>query len=115
MKPVLVPPSGIRPLPLDVRGVACTRCERPQSLWELTPGGESNAEFICSACWLRERCQDPSEREHVFAIISAVEKKLEAEMPRDTDGIPLNIEDADRLVASFVLTSRVFNLRSRVA
>lgn len=106
------PPMLLAPLPKRLpAGTNCSECDKPQSVWFLMP--LPGVAPICSLCVLYEVPWDGKSAEDIEAYIRAVEQAKGEEFRRDDRGRLASCEDADRLVASLVLTNKVLDLTGK--
>lgn len=118
-KPLLLDPKVLRPLPGALWDLSCEECDKRQARWELTQpdlilsiANPRKGVPICSLCWLYETDWGKERREDIDRMIVDVEAEVGREFKRAEDGRLLDCQDANRIVASVAVTSRVFNTRS---
>jgi len=100
------PPLLIAPLPKRLPGgTTCSGCDRPQANWFLQAA--QGLAPICSLCVLYEVPWQGKDEADVARYIEAVEAARSKGFPKDPKGRLLRCADADRLVASLVMTSKV--------
>lgn len=106
------PPMLLAPLPKQLpEGTNCSECDKPQSRWFLQP--LPGVAPICSLCVLYEVPWDGKDPNDVDAFIRAVEEAQDGEFERDERGRLASCRDADRLVASLVLTTKVIGMAGK--
>lgn len=99
------------PLPSKALGSSCTDCDKPQANWALQP--VAGIAPICSLCvlykvpWLGKNAED------IAQYVAEVERASGQTFQKTPDGRILRCEDADRLVASLVLTGKVVAMARR--
>ena len=109
MATVLLPAGFLKPVPDQMRGVACASCDRPLAMWELLrtkPNGE--VVFLCSPCVLYNSPFSalPSVRDNLAGLVSNVEEAMQRPLTKDEHG-RLEGADADRVVFSIVIISNM--------
>lgn len=100
----------VYPLAQPVMGVACTVCDKPQSVWGLVHGA-ANANQVCSWCLLYKSRWGVGEGVAIEAFIAAVEEAMNVKFERSATGELLHCADADRLMMALVLEDKVFARR----
>lgn len=113
LRPVILDPRVLRPLPQALWGHACSKCDKTQSVWELFAGDPSRrkGEPICSLCWLYESEWGQERRSDIDAMIRAVEVQAETIFRKRLDGRLWSCQDADRLMGSIAVVSRIATQR----
>jgi hypothetical protein len=100
----------LSPLPKRVMGSNCVECDRQKANWHLQ--AVHGLAPVCSLCviykvpWLNKSEEDIA---HLVELVEASVGQFE----KDSLGRLLSCEDADRIVSSLVLTSKVTELTSR--
>jgi hypothetical protein len=114
MKPLIIEPGTLRPLPEGLRGSSCVVCDKRQAMWERSSPEvrvpSKRIECVCSICWLYESEWGKGQRGAIDAFVEAVEKELGRPFGRFEDGRLLLSVDADRIVATVVSTSYRFSM-----
>ena len=80
-------------------------CDKPQSVWFLQ--AVQGVAPICSWCALYKVPWQDKSQDDIAAYIAAVEATQGREFEKDEQGRLLQCKDADRLVASLVLSCKV--------
>ena len=110
---VLFPALLVSPLPSKLPGgTSCAECDKPQALWFLQalPG----MALICSWCVLYTVPWEGKDAEDIRWFIAVVEATQDRVFEKDIEGRLLCCSDADRLVTSLVLTSKVLVTAGKV-
>jgi hypothetical protein len=113
-KPLILNPNNLRPLPEAMWDVSCDKCDRRQARWEFFPSDSPDARkgfMICSLCWLYESEWGKKRREDIDQMIRDVELSTEQIFQRAKGGLLWSCKDADRILGSIALTSRMFLYR----
>lgn len=113
MKPVQCPPEFLRPLPKSMQGVACATCDRSQARWEVRAPKQEPI-LSCSTCFLYDSFWGRPLRKDIDALIVEVEASLGRMFERDPSARLVKCEDADRILGSIALSSRLFKTHDRV-
>lgn len=115
--PLYVPAHRIRPLAPVMRGIACSLCNRRQSLWECTQTVQDQGGTpLCSLCFLyHSPWAEEQETGNLDAFIAAVEAHMGKLFVRADDSSLEDCGDADRILSSLVTTTRMFDLRAKVS
>jgi hypothetical protein len=110
MRPLIVDPSTIMPLPEAMWGSNCSVCDRRQSRWEhvLDTSRRSGVRPICSLCWLYGSKWAEDNEEQLRVFVRAVHAARGGRLELDEKGRMTSIEQADRVMGSLVFTSRLF-------
>jgi hypothetical protein len=118
-KPLYVNPLFLRPLPETMRDMACSKCDKRQSQWEFVPSdapAKSRGGFpICSLCWLYESDWGVAREEDIAAMIRSVEQSTNKVLQRAKGGRLWSCKDADAILSSVVVTSRIWAARELAA
>jgi hypothetical protein len=116
-KPLILDPKVMRPLPGALWDISCDMCDKRQARWELaTPELLSvrKGTPVCSLCWLYESEWGKPRRDDIDHMIADVETEVGREFKRTEDGRLWSCADANRILSSIALTSRLFNVRGMV-
>jgi hypothetical protein len=115
MVPLVIDTRMLRPLPQSLYDSACSNCDKRQSRWEMGPANSPNVAFVCSICFLYESKWGEARRDQIDVLIDEVEKERGQKFLRGVDGTELiNCKDADSIVASVALTSRMFQVHDTI-
>jgi len=111
MRPVVISPKAIRPLPESMWNMACSLCDKRQSKWEL-PSVTEDSKVACSVCLLASDLFQ-GQREDLEVLILEIEKERGGPFDRDVGGnlVPIH---ADQVLAAIAMTSRMFSLQSKM-
>jgi len=104
-KPLIFHPKELRPLAQKLWDIACDRCNRRQSRWELPDGRKGTP--LCSMCWLYESEWAKPRREDLDMLIREVEIETGEKFRRQEDGRLWSCADADRILGAIAVTSRI--------
>lgn len=110
MKALLVDPMSIRPLPGALWDIACERCNKRQSRWEVFPRGMAKAKRgfpVCSLCWLYESEWGKAHVEEVTGLIERTEAEMGKKIEKTPEGRIRQCADADAIMGAVALTSRL--------
>lgn len=113
--PLVINPEYLRPLPESLWNVACDKCDKRQARWEFFPSDEPENDkgfMICALCWLYESEWGQNRREDIDEMIREVEKRAGQIFQRAKGNRLWSCKDADRILSSIALTSRMFVYRS---
>ena len=104
------PSMLLSPLPKGVKGVNCIECDRSRAVWDLQaiPGLAP----VCSLCVLYKVPWENKSEEDITWLIGLVEASAGV-FDKDELGRLIRCEDADRIVSSLVMTSKVVGLSRR--
>jgi hypothetical protein len=118
-KAVYLDPKTLRPLPQALCGMSCSHCDKRQSVWEhWRPEAPSNAKKgdpMCSLCWLYESAWGKDRREDIDGMIRAVEMHTGEMFRKTDDGRLWSCRDADRILGSIAVTSRIVYQRTMLS
>ena len=115
MKPLLVDTRMLRPLPKTLFQSPCSNCDKRQAMWEMGPERSDECVFVCSLCFLYESRWGESRREQIDILVDEVQVEAGEKFLRATDGKQLlSCKDADRILGSIALTSRMFRLEDKM-
>lgn len=114
--PVIIDTRLLRPLPKALFKSACSNCDKLQAMWEMGPP-DAEAEdraIVCGLCFLYETEWGKKRNDEIVALAEAVGKEVKGDgFLVDIRGHLLGCADADRLVASIALTSRMFQMQDK--
>jgi len=113
MKPILIDPRFLRPLPKPMLNTACAKCDKRQAVWELG-GLHEDRHAICSLCFMYESNWGRNRTAQLLELVTAVEAEAGEEFSKDDEGRLTNPQDANRIMASIALTSRMFKMQEKV-
>jgi hypothetical protein len=98
--------------------IACMQCDKPQARWSLGdpssyhPGAvEETSLPICSLCFMFRSKWGRDNNEKIAALIGDIEFKIGSPFKRDPEGKLLHIADADRILQSVALISRIHGIK----
>lgn len=115
---IFLDPRTLRPLPQSLWGHSCAWCDKAQSVWELFEAEKERARRkgkpLCSLCWLYESTWGREYRESLNELIRAVEAATDDTFQKTGDGRLWACRDADRLLGSIAVTSRIAAQRTRL-
>jgi len=115
-QPLIIDPKVVRPLPPALWGHACSWCDKMQSVWEVfEDGAQKKGQPVCSLCWLYQSDWGRARRTDVDKMLRAVELTSREIFRRDDAGRLWSCSDADRILASIAVTSRVAAQRALMA
>lgn len=115
LKPLYIPAHEVRPLTAAMRGVACCDCGKRQSVWEKTSTvGDEKGVPICSLCFLHKSPWANGKQSDLEAFVAAVEESANTFFAKTPDNRLEDCVDADRIMSSIVLTTRLFHTRSKM-
>lgn len=115
LKPIYIPAHEVRPLASALRGIACCDCGKRQSVWEKTSTvGEDKGVPICSLCFLYRSPWAHNKQSMLEEFIIAVEDAAGTFFSKTEDNKLEDCKDADRIMSSLVLTTRLFHTRSKM-
>lgn len=113
--PLVIDTRMLRPLPQSLYDSTCSNCDKRQSRWEMGPQGSDNVAFVCSLCFLYESKWGEARRDQIDILVDEVEAEAGEKYLRGADGTQLmSCKDADRMVASIALTSRMFQVHDTI-
>lgn len=115
MVPLVIDTRFLRPLPKSLWDSACHHCDKRQSRWEMGPpyGGETYT--VCSLCFLYESKWGEKRLDQISVLVQEVEAETGEKMLKAADGQSLlSCGDADRILSSIALTSRMFQMQDQV-
>jgi len=112
VRPVYLDPLLLRPLAPALWGISCSMCDKRQSVWELP--SVKRGEPVCSLCWLYESEWGKGVREDIDALVRAVEVHKGEIFRKTDDGRLWSCRDADRILGSIAVTSRIVRQRVRL-
>lgn len=102
--------TNMRPLPESLRGMDCSCCKKPRALWALY--SEDELEPWCGQCFLYESEWAAECKWKLRAFLSAVAERRGAPFVLENDR--LSPADADGVLGSLLMSTRVFNLRGKL-
>lgn len=113
-KAIFLDPKLLRPLPQSLWGHACSRCDKTQSVWELfdLDSSKRKGEPMCSLCWLYESEWGKERRGDIDDMVRAVEIQANGVFKKTDDGRLWSCQEADRILGSIAVTSRIVSHRS---
>lgn len=111
IRPVLVNPKEIRPLPQAMWDVACSKCSRDQARWDVGTKGSLSA-LVCSPCFLYRSEWAEGKKNDVEALALAIGEEIGTPLSRYDSG-ELSVESANRVLAAIAMTSRLFEARKK--
>jgi hypothetical protein len=114
-KPLYVDSRFLRPLPQAMWDTACSKCDKRQSRWDFVPTDNpppSGGFPLCTLCWLYESEWGKERREQIDAMIRDVEKTSGKIFQRAKGNRLWACKDADPILGSIVMTSRMFELQA---
>lgn len=115
LKPLYIPAHEVRPLAAAMRGMACCDCGKRQSVWEKTVEvGQEKGHPICSLCFLYKSPWAKDKQPDLALFIAVVEQTSDVWFEKTDDNKLAVCKDADRIMASIVLTTRLFTTRSKM-
>ena len=115
LKPLYIPAHEVRPLASALRGMACCDCGKRQSVWEKTSTvGDEKGVPICSLCFLYRSPWANGKQADLALFIVVVEETASVLFAKTTDNKMEDCKDADRIMSSIVLTTRLFHTRSKM-
>lgn len=115
LKPLYIPAHEVRPLASAMRGMACCDCGKRQSVWEKTSTvGQEKGLPICSLCFLYNSPWAKKKQSDLALFIVVVEQTANVFFEKTDDNKLANCKDADRIMSSIVLTTRLFHTRSKM-
>jgi hypothetical protein len=115
MVPLVLDTRMLRPLPQPMYDAPCSNCDKRQSRWEMGLAGSSNLSFVCSLCFLYESKWGEARRDQIDILVREVEIERGEKFLRGADGTQLlSCPDADRILASIALTSRMFQVHDTI-
>ena len=104
--------SSLRVLPKQLQGASCSKCDKPQAVWELTRADLGEG-FICSLCMLYETRWGEENAAHLLAFIGAVVENTGEPILMDHGRI-VKPDDANRIFGALVAENKVTSLRQRL-
>jgi len=112
--PLILNPAFLRPMPEDMWGMACARCDRVQARWEFheqvqVEGGFKAREAfmpMCSLCFLYESSWGQRRRVRLNNLIAEIEASIGTPFLMDPGGRLASASDGDRVLAAISLSSR---------
>jgi hypothetical protein len=117
-KPLVIPPDRLRPLPENMWGTSCDKCDKRQANWEYwspkLPPTERRGYLVCSLCWLYRSDWGREHSADIAQYIALVEQSARVTFQRTANNQLLMCNDADRILGAIVLTSRMFVYRGRL-
>lgn len=113
IRPVYLDPLSLRPLAQALCGISCSMCDKRQSVWELPSA--RRGEPVCSLCWLYESEWGKEHREDIETLVRAVEVYKGEMFKKTDDGRLLDCRDADHVLGSIAVTSRIARQRAMLA
>lgn len=114
MKPLVVDPRFLRPLPKALFRSCCAKCDRRQAMWEMGPERGERI-IVCSLCFLYESNWGKDRRAQVHELADAVEAESGEKFMRGADGRTLlSSRDGDRILGALALTSRMFSVQEKM-
>jgi len=115
MVPLVLDTRMLRPLPQSLYDAACSNCDKRQSRWEMGPANTDRCVFVCSLCFLYESKWGEARRDQIDILVDEVEKERGQKFLRSVDGTSLlRCQDADQILASVALTSRMFQVHDTI-
>lgn len=125
-KPLLIDTRFLSPLPKAMWDLACARCDRRNSRWQLSepdlneaPQEEKSADPVksvyplCSLCFLYQSNWGLKRRQDVDDLVRETEEEKGKVFEKDIGGQLLNCEDANHILAAIALTSRIAGIRGK--
>jgi len=109
--PLVISPEILRPLPQVLWDVSCSICDKRQARWEHCKSGVRKGIPVCSLCWLYESEWGSSRRSGVYGIVCDVEEMSGGVFEKFENGRLMRCSDADRILSSIVVTSRILVYR----
>ena len=113
--PLVIDTRFLRPLPKSLWDSNCHNCDKRQSRWEMGPpyGGETYT--VCSICFLYDSKWGEKREDQIHVLVEECEAESGEKMLRDSDGKTLlSCKDADAILSSIALTSRMFQMQDQV-
>ena len=98
-------------LPPAERGLTCSVCDKPQSVWQMASQPELTP--VCSICVLYKVPWKGKSGEDIELFIRSVEDRTDMLFERDSSGNLLSCKDADRLVGSLVLVEKMIGMAKK--
>lgn len=115
LKPLYISAREVRPLAAAMRGMACCDCGKRQAVWEKTVEvGQEKGHPICSLCFLYKSPWAKENQSSLEAFVAAVEESASTFFAKTDDNKLEVCKDADRIMSSIVLTTRLFHTRSKM-
>lgn len=115
--PLIINPRFIRPLAKSMWDVNCAKCDKRQSRWQLFPSDApkdvKGGILICALCWLYDSKWGERRRADLDQMIGDVETEAGENFIRDQNGRLWSCRDADRILGSIAMTSRMFEMQGR--
>jgi len=121
--PLVLNPAFVRPMPESMWGLACARCDKVQSKWELHEQVqvgdqlEVRKEFLplCALCFLYESNWGQRRRKRLDHLIEEIEQSLGSKFVMDIGGRLAFAAEGDRVLAAIALSSRfAFSMTERI-
>jgi hypothetical protein len=106
----------LRPLPEDLQNSACSVCNKRQARWHRgSPQRDlSGDEIVCGLCYLYETEWGEAHAGSVAEFVQAVSSvALDGPLALDASGKLIHCSDADRVLGSIALTSRMFRMQDK--
>lgn len=108
-KPLLVDTSKLHPLTHEMWDSNCYHCDKRQAKWSLQL--EDDPVFICSLCMLYESDWGLAHSADVGQLVKEADAKRNEATATDTKGRILFPKDADRILGTIALISRMYEQR----
>jgi len=119
VKPLIVDPKELRPLTPAMWGMSCFMCDRRQSRWEYVspeqPARSKHGEPVCSLCWIYDSEWALTRSVDIESMICAVEIEAGEVFKRAEERRLWSCTDADRILMSIVVTSRIWTFQNMMA
>lgn len=105
-------PKLLRPLPASLRGIACARCDKPQSSWWADLQNEDEDKtYVCSICMIYDTKWGREHREDVEEVVMTIQKARDCLFDKNDSNQLLNARDADDVLGVVVLADRTVQVQ----
>lgn len=113
---VLLDSERLKPMPQDLFGTECAKCEKPQAMWAFLPVESSTEDDplpVCSSCFIYESGWGINRGSEIAAMVKDVEEAMGVVFTKDPEGKMLDPKDCDRILAAIAYISRMHYLRNQ--
>jgi hypothetical protein len=112
-KPLLIDTNRLKPVTQDLRGIECSHCNQPRTMWAFLPvehdeKPELEPVPLCSRCFLYESGWGSSRTSELNSLLLAAEEHMKKTFEKNEDGRLKNDKDCDTIIAYIAMASILY-------